>query len=72
MKYKGNNMKNLFKIVGYLAIFALALFLYLSWPVNLYKLTKCDFEPDYKCEVLHGAGLIPIVSVITVWVETDD
>jgi len=42
-----------------------------SWVGNLLKLTDCDFEPNYRCEALHGAGLIPVVSVITVWADTD-
>lgn len=38
-----------------------------SWGVNLYKLTQCDFAPSWKGEILHGVGLIPAVSLVTVW-----
>lgn len=65
-------MKTVIGILSQFTIIAIALFLVISWPVNLYKLTRCDFEPDYKCEVMHGAGLIPAVSFVTVWFGTDN
>ena len=40
--------------------------------VNLYKLTQCDFESPYKCEVIHAIGLFPPASLIQVWFETDN
>jgi len=40
--------------------------------VNLYKLTQCDFESPYKCEVIHAIGLFPPASLIVVWFETDN
>jgi len=36
---------------------------------NVVKLTKCDFEPSYKAEVIHGIGLIPPVGCITGWIN---
>ncbi len=43
-----------------------------AYAVNLYKLTDCDFNPNYKCEVIHTAGvLMPPTSVFTVWYTTD-
>ena len=65
-------MKMLLGIAGQLLIITVALVLLLSWPVNVYKLTQCDFESDYKCEVLHGVGLVPGLSPITVWFGTDE
>lgn len=41
------------------------------WIWNAVKLTDCDFEPNYRCEIIHGAGLIPVVSILTVWFGTD-
>ena len=39
---------------------------------NGYKLAGCDFEPNYKCEVIHGIGvLIPPASLFTVWFDSD-
>lgn len=43
-----------------------------AWVVNLVKLTSCDFQSPYKCEVLHGAGLIPIIGVFTAWFDSDE
>jgi len=41
------------------------------WGTNLYKFTQCDFESSYKCEAVHGVGLVPVVSMFTVWFGTD-
>lgn len=39
---------------------------------NFYKLSNCDFEPNYKCEIIHGSGAIFFpVSVVTVWFGDD-
>jgi len=43
-----------------------------SWVGNLIKLTDCDFEAPYKCEAVHAIGLIPIVSLVTVWVDVEE
>lgn len=44
----------------------------LSWIVNAQKLASCDFEPNYRCEIIHGTGLIVIpTSVLTVWFSDD-
>jgi hypothetical protein len=42
------------------------------WIGNFVKLTNCDFKSDYKCEAIHGAGIIPPVSLVSVWFGTDD
>ena len=41
------------------------------WVWNFTKLTDCDFEPDYRCEVIHGLGIIPPITFITVWFSSD-
>lgn len=42
------------------------------WVWNGVKLLRCDFESDYKCEVIHGVGVvIPPTSLITVWFGDD-
>ena len=39
---------------------------------NGYKLAGCDFESNYKCEAIHGIGvIIPPASIITVWFDDD-
>lgn len=43
-----------------------------SWVANAAKLLACDFEPDYKCEFIHGSGLFFMpLSVVTVWFDDD-
>lgn len=42
-----------------------------AWVVNLKKLTDCDFEAPYRCEVVHGVGIIPPVALVTAWIGTD-
>lgn len=57
------------EIVFYLAIAALLITPYV-W--NFVKLTDCDFEPDYRCEVIHAIGIIPPLAYIVVWFGTDE
>lgn len=38
-----------------------------SWIGNVYKLLDCNFEPSYKGEIIHGIGLVPVLSLFTVW-----
>lgn len=42
-----------------------------SWVANLVKLTDCDFASPYRCEAVHGIGLIPVVAPVAVWFDTD-
>ena len=56
--------------VGAAAI-VICLVIGVSWVTNIVKLTDCDFESNYKCEVIHGLGIIPLVAPITVWFDTD-
>ena len=46
--------------------------LLISWPVNLWKFTNCDFESPFKCEISHALGLIPVFSPFVVWVGDDN
>jgi hypothetical protein len=48
------------------------IFVILAWPVNVYRLTQCDFEAPYRCEVAHTLGLLAVpAAMITVWFDTD-
>ena len=42
-----------------------------SWVGNIIKFTDCDFEAPYRCEVIHGAGILPGVALVTAWFGTD-
>lgn len=52
---------------------ALFLLIPVSWVVNAIKLFECDFDPnkDFRCEVVHVIGIIPVVSLATSWVDSD-
>ena len=39
---------------------------------NAVKLADCDFEVPYRCEVLHGIGLVPPLYLVTAWVDSDE
>lgn len=50
----------------------IALSFFTAWSVNAYKLAKCDFKSDYKCEAVHAIGLFaPPASFVTVWFDSD-
>ena len=42
-----------------------------SWVTNLVKLFNCDFEGPYRCEVIHAAGILPPVALVTAWLPSD-
>lgn len=59
------------KVPGVFIIAAIAFFV-TPWIWNAAKFTGCDFESNYKCEVIHGIGVfIPPASFITVWFDDD-
>ena len=49
----------------------IVLALLISWVANIVKLTDCDFQAPFRCEVVHGIGVIPAVSLVTVWFNSD-
>ena len=40
-----------------------------GWIANIIKLSNCDVEAPYKCEVIHGIGLIPPVGMVVGWID---
>jgi hypothetical protein len=38
-----------------------------SWFVNIYNLTQCDYEAPYKCEAMGVVGVIPLASPFIAW-----
>jgi hypothetical protein len=43
-----------------------------TWVMNLVKFSECDFEAPYKCEIIHGAGLIPMAAWVTAWMDMEE
>lgn len=54
-------------------LIAIWLIVLIAWIGNIVKFTSCDFESDFKCEVIHGIGVFVVpASIITVWFDTDE
>lgn len=45
-----------------------------AWPLNVYRLAKCDFsnEGSWKGEVIHGIGVVTPTYLVTAWSNWDD
>lgn len=44
-----------------------------GWGMNVYKLTKCDFEAPYKAEIIRSAGVIAVpAGMIVGYMDIDD
>jgi len=43
-----------------------------GWGSNLYKLTQCNFDAPYKCEVLRTIGIIPPIGIFMGYFDIDD
>lgn len=55
-----------------LLVVMMVLFFGIMWLVNAAKLASCDFTHNYRCEIIHGAGLVvPALSIATVWFKDD-
>lgn len=53
-------------------IIILWLIVIISWVGNIVKFTSCDFESDFRCEVIHGIGVfVAPASIVTVWFDDD-
>lgn len=61
-------MSKFFVSVGFIWVLYVAAMV-IAWPVNVYQLTRCDFEAPYKCEAVHAVGLIPLTSPVVVWLD---
>lgn len=54
------------------ALLVITILLSIPWVWNAFKFAGCDFESNYKCEVIHGAGVfVPPAAFITVWFDGD-
>lgn len=60
-------MKSL-KFLG-AGIWIVYILLLVGYVKNIVKLTKCDFEPTYKAEVLHGVGVVTGLGAIFGWID---
>lgn len=44
----------------------------IGYVANIYKLTQCDFKEPYRAEAIRAIGLIPVVGMITGYMEIED
>ena len=58
-------MKDLWTVL-YIGIIVVGV---VGWVFNIIKLTNCDFEPPYKCEVIHTVGVIGPIGAFTGWMN---
>ncbi len=42
-----------------------------GWIKDIIKLTDCDFKAPYKCEIIYGVGIVPIIGSVTGWIDID-
>jgi len=45
----------------------IVLFVSGCWIGNLIKFVRCDFASPVKGEIIHGIGLVPTLSIFTMW-----
>ena len=56
-----------------LTILLVAAICFTPYAWNAYKFSNCDFESSYKCEAIHGVGIvIPPTAIVTVWFSDDE
>jgi hypothetical protein len=48
---------------------AIVIICFTGWIKNIVKLSNCDFEAPYKCEVIHAVGIIPPVGAVTGYMD---
>lgn len=49
------------------AILILYIFLLVGYIMNVVKLIGCDFEPNYKAEIVYGVGTVTGLGAILGW-----
>lgn len=43
------------------------------WIANAIKFAYCDFDAPYRCEIVHGVGVvIPPLAIVTAWWRGDN
>lgn len=69
MKTIKTNKQALLLVVVIFSVFSV---MSVTWLLNLYQLSRCDFESPYDCEILHGIPVVlPPISVVSVFIKPD-
>ena len=56
----------------FVVLLVLCVGVFAGWCMNLYKLTQCDFQSPYKCEVIRAIGIVPPVGAVAGWIDIED
>lgn len=69
---RGYTLMELVTVVGMLCIILCTVLHFLFCLSNIYQLTKCDFKPPYKAEVLRIGGVfVPLAPVVLTFVSNE-
>ena len=69
LKPKNNSTVFFKKLMTAIIATAFVLVCCVGYVFNIVKLSECDFEKPYKAEVIHSIGIIPIIGVVTGWLD---
>lgn len=64
-------MKNSY-IVGQVIFYLLIIFLFIGWVKCIVKMTKCNWEPVGKAEVLYSVGVFTPLGTVIGWIDIED
>lgn len=64
-------MKKKFGLFGFILVIFLFIVGVTGWFLNIVKLTKLDFKPPYKAEVIRLVSITPI-GALTGWLKIED
>lgn len=71
-KFLTDNMSDKEALVVGSIVLALISLVAVCYVNNVLDFVDCDFQAPYKCEIVHGVGVVlPPVSVVTTFVGTD-
>ena len=60
-------MKTMMVVSLFVVVFATV-----GWIANIVKLTGCDFEAPYKCEVMRSIGIVPVIGAVMGYITLDE
>jgi len=48
---------------------SLAVLGFVGWVKSIVKFCQCDFEPNYKAEIIYGVSAVTGIGAVTGWME---
>jgi hypothetical protein len=62
----------IFNFVVVVVVFIVGIVVGTGWIKNIIKLSECDFGSPYKAEIIYGVGMIPVIGMVTGWLDIND